>query len=586
MTMPARTYTDYIGQLAGVTPMDSQAETPTSSYGVGGDQGIQASQSPTASTVTQETAPDQTATSQGSTAQTSTESYTPPTKSGEAYNINLGNYWGNPENTGIYQSLFSPVQQDVSGTGKGLQEATKGFLDTAGTRRTWEGIGGPSILEDVISGTKPTQTAVDLGKAEYKGTGLAQDSLDRLSPGIGDVETWQGAFKQPGVTEELVGQRTPGLTAGELGFESRKLHGEEGYLRAQETAQQEISKLLADYTRAQTEAQGIAAQKTADEADIAKQTTGYLTGRGGGISDAWSKAVSEAQAANQAAQTGWDKFQGSGSIQDLQAVPATSNVDLSKFNTPERQLYSEGKTAYDAILNDPKFASIKDVPLMQLGTSNRGHELMQFPADWWTAHQGDHSSAEWKTIKQLARDRQKAIDTGGFTGGRFGSNQYYPDPYLGEGQSEGPGRYTSVIGDPTIGAKAGKYSEVVTPYFAGNFTPEDLRNYTRMETTDPNRENISTGDQRAQYNKIQDILAQIGSISEADMVQDPGVAFEKARILSDIDNYLAKEEAAFTAHKGELSTQQKEWQQLVKSTRDQVKEGDRNFVSKIWHNIF
>jgi hypothetical protein len=568
MTQPLNSYVDNLMNFAGITT----PAAPTSSYGAGEDPGHEtAAAPPPGGQVTQNTSPE-TAQGDQDTSPTSTITpVTPTTKPGEQYNISLGTYWGSPDVKGIYSSLFKPIGEDVQAAGQGLQGATSDFLKEAGSRRTWDSIGGSGILDRVITGQAPTSEALELGRASYTGTGLAQDAMGKLTPKTRELGAWQDAYKDPyGMTEELLSTQTPTLTRGQLRAETGRLSGEGGYVKAQKAAQDEISKLLADYTRAQGEAAGIASQKSQDESNIATQAGGYLKKRAGDYTGNWSKAVEEASGRNKAAQDAWTKFQGTGSYSDLAQVSG----DLSGLNTPTRQRYDQATQKRDWILS--KYPDIKDVPLMQLGTSGAGHELLKFDDAWWAEHQGDHGEAEWKRIKQMARDRQRELDLAGFSGGRYGSQDRYPDVYT-EAEDPMPGRYTSVTADPETGAQAGAYSELWNPYFDQGYALPDLREYAQFQAVDPTRENVATDQEIVEYNRIQDILDQL-ALAVPDYVEN-AEDWTAPKLTGDVASYTASEEAGSKAHKENLKSEQKAWQEEVQGTRKSKKK-PKNLVDK------
>jgi hypothetical protein len=114
-------------------------------------------------------------------------------------------------------------------------------------------------------------------------------------------------------------------------------------------------------------------------------------------------------------------------------------------------------------------------------------------------------------------------------------------------------------------------------YFGEDFESPAIKDYLGFEPGIlPSRENVSSEDQRTQFNNIMDMLGKLDRISEA---KNP---FHAGMIYAEIDNYLADEEAAFEDKKGELSETATQWRGMVHKARKHARKVARH---KPWKDI-
>jgi hypothetical protein len=558
---PNSTYIDNVMKLGGFTP-------DIRSYASGASDTSTSQGTPSSIGTQGDTTQEQTA-AQGTAQSQSPTSIAPSTEAGQSYKINVGDY-SNPGVSDLYKSLFSPITSGVQTAGKKLQDTTSNFVTGLGNRRTWESLGGEGYMNDILSGAKPEQEGKDLIKASYSGGGLDQASIDELTGELTLLKPWQNAFKTGQATEDLLQQSAPNLTTGERKFEAKSLRKNPDYVQSEQNIQKSLSDILADYDRSQAEARGIAQQKAADESGIAQNTQTYLKSAGGAYETAWDKIIADEQAKNKTLQDAWTKFQtGPGVLSDLNAIPESGREGWTpdQFSTDTRKRYEEGAQVYNGIVGDPKYASIKDVPLMSLAVNDHGYERMDFDPEWWAEHQGEHTSSEWSKIKELARQRQKDLKTAGFEGTRYGSSEAWSSPYGGMEQ----GRYTGVIENKAVGGTGtGKYSDLFPLYFGNPIDMPTLNSeeYFHFDPgVSPARQNVSTEDQRAIYNRIQRILDEV--IGSDTQMQDPEEAYRAAKVVGEIGDYLADETKALNAQKGELVANQNEWRKFVQGAHAQ-----------------
>jgi hypothetical protein len=481
---------------------------------------------------------------------------TAQTQPGEAYKINLREYAENPEIKGVYSELFAPISKQLKESYGKLGESTKEFLQGAGNRRTFESLGGTPYLEELVGGQGDITPAKEMISAKYAGPEqLTQEDLDDLISNIYGLKQYGGALQTPGGIEELMRQRAPGLTPGELKFETANLRKEPEFQKSLQAEQSDINQMISDYLRVQEEAKSIAGQRGTEESDIASQTKSFMEGKVNPMTEAWDKAVAEAQASNTAAQAAYDQFMKTGSIADLdrlQQVVNASGWDASKFNTKARQTYNMGAKEWNKIYK--KYKDIADIPLMTLQFTERGNEIVGFDPTWWEAHQNDYSEDKWAKLKQRAYDRQTELEKAGFSSYDIGGMRSIVE---------------DTGNDYTEGTKAGKYS-LFNPLYIGQqkWKPGDIRSYVgTLELKRPSRETVSTQEQRNTYNRIQEILGSLEN-SVGAQITDPTETYAKASVTAELGRYLKDEKASLESQKKKLTDQQREWRDLINEAHD------------------
>jgi hypothetical protein len=133
--------------------------------------------------------------------------------------------------------------------------------------------------------------------------------------------------------------------------------------------------------------------------------------------------------------------------------------------------------------------------------------------------------------------------------------------------------------DPLEAARGrGAEGSVYNPlYFGEGFEGPDVTEYLGFEpSVRPSRENLSSEEQRTQFNNIMEMLDKLDRISEA---KNP---FHAAMVSARIDDYLADEEAALEEKKGELSKTALEWRAMVRNARRHARKIARH---KPWKDI-
>lgn len=436
----------------------------------------------------------------------------------------------------IYEKLFSPIEQGQQAQGTALQGAVTGFSQAAGPRRSYEGIGGQNVLEKAIRGTEAeipdytTQAKALLG-AKYTGPEmLDQTTTEQIGRALGNFQTQLGSTA--GI-RDLVRQGVPGLTRGQIGLETQVLSQDPWFRSRMMGERGDISKAFGRLGTAQREAKTYAEGRVAEEKDIAEKSKGYVTGERQKIVNDIQAKLTAADANQAKAQEAWNRYYDTGNLARLtQAGQATGQPDIAQgFATPANLQQGAAHNAMAQIME--KYGSIKDVPLMQLGVTSHGRQTLRFPDEWYSANASKYTPAQMAEMKEQSRLRQQDLEK------VFGTQtdlQMFNPLYYG--------------GAETVGELAEQ----------GQLLP-DSRFYTEFDPgIKPSRGNVSSADQRAQYNRMESLL------DEADRIvaEDP---MRAAKITTEIDQYLTDEEAALTGREKAVHGAEADWVNYVHKTR-------------------
>lgn len=455
-----------------------------------------------------------------------------------------------------YAALFQNFRQGLSKAGTQLQGAANTFTEAAGPNRDWAGVGGEAAIQAAMHPTADSDSdarAVAAAKAllasQYAGPqDLAPEDLATLEEAQAELQGRARSLRGSAGVEDLVAGHTTGLTPGELAFESARMRADPRFRQAAGEAELGSARLGADIGSAESQAQKIAADRAAQEADIASRASGLLTGERGKISSDLAAKVAAEEAKNKAAADAYAKWKETGSLEDLSAVPGGAPA-AGAFNTPTMKLTAEAQAKRSAILG--KYSDLQDVPLLTLQTTSKGRETLGFPPEWYQAAKETHSKAELNQIRDRAMARQKELEAAGFAS-----------------KSSNAGAFTGAVGTGVVPGTAGTSFKggdlgLVAPMYFGqgdflsggsDFKPADARGYTTFDIgVSPSRENLSSEDQRKVYNRIQEILSQADKIAEA------GEPYRAASMAADVEGYLADEKNALEERRGNLTDAQVEW---------------------------
>ena len=481
------------------------------------------------------------------------ETYTPPT-------LNYGDP-GQTGGGGLYGQLVDPVVGAAQAGSADVMSFADQFRTAAGPARTYDTIGAESTLSGAVEGG-PMDPAFSLVNAQYEGpAGLDPTVVGGLGFLQGELETREQALGTGGGLATSIGQTVQTLTPGEARFEAESMF-DPAYRAALATDLAPVGQFAGELETETAAAKAFAEQRAAEEADIAAKSTEYLTGRGEGITGNIEQQIQEIlaqqQGASQAFSGALDTEDPAAMIEALRKAQAggfTGAEDLAGGFETEAFKASQGAEANTAaIMGNPKYADLKDVPQGQLGVDSHGRQTYLIPDA--QGNMVDFRDVLGKTpLGTLFKERQQALEEG------FSSQRGI--------QYTGPRLSGDYFGEPTG-------QQLTNPlYFGKEFQGPEIASYLGFDPGfSPSRKNVSTEEQRDQYNRIQEL---IGNLDR--MEADPDNPWKHAMITANLEGYLEDEAAGLEAQGDTLSKEGKDWFNKVQSLRKQYRKYVR---SKQW----
>lgn len=454
--------------------------------------------------------------------------------------------------------LFQPQKDATRQGGQELSEAVELFRSGAGPSRTFAGVGGQATLKDYVEQGTGADTARSLVNAQYTGPqGLDQGTIAGLKNLYADATARQGALRSGGGLQTLIHQSAPGVSLGEARFEAKKKLRDQDY-RARAFAPDEELKTLGSRLAGEPEAaQAYAGQRAAEEQAIQDAARGYAGEFKGNISSAIEEQMADAEADRAAAEAayrgvmnaeapevqGLAKWLQSGTAADPGALRGQAAVGA--LDSPAMQLSREAQAARDAIMNDPRYAAIKDIDPLELMLTKRGSEGYRLGGDYTPTHDGD-----WLD----ATDKWKGQAIGAEKANLLRQRQQELQKDFGRGEDA---RYGAV--DPLYGQQFG----------VGKYQASDVRQYLGFDPGETaTRANVSTKTQKEQFNRITDLLGEIERIGDSDPIR-------AATVFANTEQFLQDEEEQLAARGEKLSKNEKTWKSYVGKARKSYRKAKR-----------
>lgn len=465
----------------------------------------------------------------------------------KAPTLGYGNYQGGD----LKQSLFNPVQQAAQQGSADVVKFADMFRQQAGPSRTYQGIGAESTLGSAVEGG-PLEPARQLVQAEYQGpAGLDPNAVGALQFLAGQLGQRQKNLGTGAGLTSTIGQTVGTLTPGEARYDARALFTPE-YRQALAGAMAPVGQFTEQLGTETQAAQDFAAQRAAEESDIARRAAEYLTGRRSGIE---SDIGTQLEAARQQQQ---DIGEAYGNILNAEDVASTVaalraaeqlgalGFDANELVSPAMQAQVDFPAQQQAIMD--AYPQLKNIPLGQLGVDGKGRQTYLVPND--KGEMVDFRNAMSTEDARAFKQRQFDLE-----------QQFAP----GRGLVYASGQRTSgdYFGRPDVAG-------LVNPMYHGDqFEGPKVQSYLQFDPgVTPSRGNVSTAEQRDQYNRINDLLDNMDRIAE----QEP---WRAAQIGAEVDSYLADEEDALNKQAEKLDAKTKEWFYSVKKLRKKVRQKER-----------
>lgn len=452
-------------------------------------------------------------------------------------------------------ALLTPLNATAAQGRSNLATAIQQFQSAAGPtgERTFASAGGPGALETAIGGgaQEPAQSLIN---ARYSGpTSLDPAALERLNSYFAQNQGLTGALQSAGGVQELVRQRTSGLTAGQRALEARNALASPEYRQQAAAAQNEFRNLEATTGSAQTAASDLATQRSAEENAIRQGALDYLTGQGQAVIQGVESRFAPLAAEEQKIADAYARFKSTGTLEDLSALGTTANrPDLAQFNTARRQESVAADQARAAIM--AKYPALANVPLLELGKTKKGRETLFLPADYQDQLRKEgKTKSQIKAIQEQARVRQRELES-----------------QFGVGTAQRPGN--QALGN--VNQKPGQFADVapllpipksaINAYpYAGlpEYTPEDIRPYLGLtiggEKTVANQ---ATDAERARYNAIQSLLGAPDRL-------ESNVPYVAPELSANLQGYQANEADKAKQQADAVAAARKAWLNVINRGR-------------------
>jgi len=452
------------------------------------------------------------------TAEPASASATPPKPAAPEFNLSA--YQARP---GPYADLFAPI---TNALGEGHKEVAKQageFSEAAGSHRTWENVGGAGLFEQAYkpeASSEDLGKAVDLIKARYQGpTEIDPKALAALRVGQEQLQAAGGGLTNVGGVSDLLRQKAPGLTPGELTFEAKGLLSDPLFQEAARGIQGDIGGLEAEIAGAAGTAQSYGKQRGEEEKALAEAAQAIPRGKMSEVDAQLAAAIEERQAEEAALQGLYDKALADGvlTLDEIQSIDPEQGKILAKSGP----FKDAAKAAKERARLEAEFKDIADVPFYVPDVTARGNVVVGFPEKWYLANRGNPNIDEWK---QRAEERQRAYEAAGFS----------------------PGLY---MDNPGLLQKAGNLADIDPLYF-GDGKPlnpgQALTQHFQLELgTGANKQNQASDAQRFVYNRSAELL------ELADRLEKPETGYEGPGLTNMADDYVEALKTVLRDFRGE-----------------------------------
>lgn len=456
---------------------------------------------------------------------------------------------------GIESRLLNPLETGIQAGEEQLTEFADLFRTQAGPGRTFQGIGGEETLETAIT-SGDLEPAQGLVGAQYTGPqGFDPGVAGSLMQLTGALKAREQALGTGGGIAETLQQSAPGTTGGEALFTAKDILDPEYRAR--------LAGIGAGIDpfgeRLESEVLGTAAfakERTAQEEAIGEQSREYLGGRREGITGDIQSQMDEALAQQLSTQGAFADIKEApgfaGQMAGLKAAQEAGIIppgtDLSQLNTEARDAVEAAPGIRDKILQ--KYPSVSQYDIGVPGAGKRG-KPSPFVRDPRTGELRDYREVIPPELQRAWTQRQRDLE-----------EMFNP---LRQAWMESQGETLLQQVSPLYFG-GGPADEA----FAGGFEGPELAEHLKFDPgVRPSRGNISTQEQRTQFNNINDLLGDLDRISKDENV------FRAASIGINIDKYLEAEEAALEEQKGALDAQGHAWQSGVRTLRKRYKKAKK-----------
>ena len=448
--------------------------------------------------------------------------------------------------------VFDPLQKGIAATTQELQGLGADFRGGLPQTRTWEGVGAKGTLDAAIQPGGSMEPAQGLLNSKYEGPmGLDSNAIGGFQNQQQQLAAQAKALTTGSGLQNILQLGAPGITPGEARFEAGNTIAQPGYQAQAMQLKGQADAITAVMQREMESASSEAQKRAAGEKAIADRSRGYLETRRGDLSGGLDKAVSDAKAGQAETTALWQKIMGTG---DTSILPEELRSQFEGTDIQTRRKLAEQEWA--RVMG--QYPELAQYDPLNLKISGRGHERYTEPGGSVNDPYFSGDMADWGPLQE----RQRALESK-FSPGTKASAQGY-QPY----------------------GETGKYSDVAPMYdyenAVGGGAPDqpwetpDVRGYLELDYgLDPNRSNISTGEQREVFNRINTLLG------EAERLEASGEEWRAAKIMGDVDAFISEEERRLEKSKAEVGEKADDWIRVVSKARNRYNDSQGGLAGAI-----
>lgn len=470
-----------------------------------------------------------------------------------------------------YSDLFTPISKGLGEAYQGLEKEAGGFSEAAGEHRTFESAGGPAAFETAFrpeASEAQKGQAKSLIQAKYEGpSGFSPDDLSYLQNQLKGLQDQGRSLTSVGGVRDLVRQRTPGLTGGELSFEAKGLLEDPLYRQAAQGLQEDIGGYEAALSGAGQVAQDYARARGGEEEAIAAKSKAIPQGKLDQLDALLGQRVTDQSAEEAALEQMYQDFLSTGDIGKLSGFKEGAG-DVAAIQGDQDVQTKARAEAKQAEL-DAQFADLKDIPFMTPQVTSHGRGVVSLPDEWYQANKGKYSKDQMDALKARVLERQQAYEQAGFQPGiqSHAATDSGMNRLLG---TEGPGEFSAYKPTYDFGAEL----DTMAPL------PENLRSYVHREGGNTlSKESVASGEERFIYNRASELLDLAQRLEDAPAHERPQLKVEAKRYLDDLHGALEK-------RKGALSQGLLDFQLQVAAIRKKYNQAkSKKFLKKILSEV-
>jgi len=446
------------------------------------------------------------------------------------------------------QRTFQPIGEEIGRVRRSIGEEEAQFRERAGPSRTFRAIGGAGILGRAFEPEAAPQAVEEArsliqARERHEPAALDAEDIAAIQGSIGTLRTRARSLPTVGGAIDILRERTPGLSPGELRSEAGRRIRQPEFRTESQRLGQEVGGLEALLARTQAETGAFARQRTAEEEAISKEASDFAKGRQETVSMVLQNRLGQERAYDTALEALYNQYLQTGQLETLAGRPGVEGA-AEVIGDPRVRAIGQAPLTIQGVMG--RYPDLADVPLLTPQTSTRGKAVLGFPKEWFEANEGRYSKAEMSALRQRAMERQTALEAAGFAPGvrraALGGKGALREEDISNLAAIAPLYYDEAVGGPLE-------------------LPE-TESFVRLEPgIAATRETVSFPREREIYNRAVDLLG------FGEQIADPKLVRERPRIIAEATRYLDDLERLLTERKETLGLARDEDLAGVKKAR-------------------